>query len=329
MLWDFNWLRERTADSTFGRISARISPAISSSSTTATNRRRAETNGMPSTRPRGSFPRCAPAASTSAPSAGTAVEDTALGSGFRLQASGRVRGAHYGSSCDSQDGAHARRDSRRARAAGAHRRAAARVLSGARREHDAGGLRRGPRDVVGDDPGRRTTCTAGGWPPTSPPKAVDRPREGMPRAHIVYFHGNGGNLSIWAPILAGVARRGYTVTAFDYRGYGNSTGRPGESGLYRDVDAVLERFWSGAAATGAGGLLGPVARRGDGGVRGKHSPARRPDSGVVFSGCANTGALVAAHGRAVAVLDVPLSCRRSSCRRSAVRCSSCTETWTR
>ena len=26
MLWDFNWLRERTADSTFGRISTRISP---------------------------------------------------------------------------------------------------------------------------------------------------------------------------------------------------------------------------------------------------------------------------------------------------------------
>src|SRR5687767_2445310 len=37
----------------------------------------------------------------------------------------------------------------------------------------------------------------------------------LPRAHIVYFHGNGGNLSVWAPILAGVARQGYAVTAFD------------------------------------------------------------------------------------------------------------------
>lgn len=27
------------------------------------------------------------------------------------------------------------------------------------------------------------------------------------RARIVYFHGNGGNLSNWAPILAGVVRR--------------------------------------------------------------------------------------------------------------------------
>jgi fermentation-respiration switch protein FrsA (DUF1100 family) len=67
-----------------------------------------------------------------------------------------------------------------------------------------------------------------------------------PRAQIVYFHGNGGNLSIWAPILAGIARQGYSVLAFDYRGYGKSTGRPSERGLYRDVDAVVERFWEGA-----------------------------------------------------------------------------------
>ena len=62
-----------------------------------------------------------------------------------------------------------------------------------------------------------------------------------PRATVVYFHGNGGNLSLWASILAGVARHGYSVLAFDYRGYGVSTGRPTERGLYRDVDAVLGR----------------------------------------------------------------------------------------
>jgi fermentation-respiration switch protein FrsA (DUF1100 family) len=66
-----------------------------------------------------------------------------------------------------------------------------------------------------------------------------------PHAQIVYFHGNGGNLSIWAPILAGIARQGYSVLAFDYRGYGKSTGRPSERGLYRDVDAVVDRFWKG------------------------------------------------------------------------------------
>jgi uncharacterized protein len=60
-----------------------------------------------------------------------------------------------------------------------------------------------------------------------------------PRALIVYFHGNGGNLSVWAPILSDIARRGYEVIAFDYRGYGLSTGRPSERGLYRDVDAIV------------------------------------------------------------------------------------------
>src|ERR671918_1386958 len=64
-----------------------------------------------------------------------------------------------------------------------------------------------------------------------------------PRATVVYFHGNGGNLSVWAPILAGVYHQGFTVVAFDYRGYGLSTGRPSERGLYRDADAILEHAW--------------------------------------------------------------------------------------
>ena len=68
-----------------------------------------------------------------------------------------------------------------------------------------------------------------------------------PRARILYFHGNGGNLSVWAPILAGIHRRGYAIHAFDYRGYGESSGRPSEQGLYRDVDAALDWAWEGAA----------------------------------------------------------------------------------
>jgi pimeloyl-ACP methyl ester carboxylesterase len=57
----------------------------------------------------------------------------------------------------------------------------------------------------------------------------------LPRAdavgQVVYFHGNGGNLSIWLPILAGVQASGLNVLAFDYRGYGRSTGSPTEKGL--------------------------------------------------------------------------------------------------
>jgi fermentation-respiration switch protein FrsA (DUF1100 family) len=70
------------------------------------------------------------------------------------------------------------------------------------------------------------------------------------RARILYFHGNGGNLSVWAPIVADIAGRGYAVNAFDYRGYGLSTGQPTEHGLYRDVEAIVEHFWS-SSSTGA------------------------------------------------------------------------------
>lgn len=76
------------------------------------------------------------------------------------------------------------------------------------------------------------------------------------RAVVVYFHGNGGNLSIWLPVLAGIHRQGYAVAAADYRGYGSSTGTPSERGLYRDVDAVVD--WA--------------------------APLRRPDVPVVFWG---------------------------------------------
>jgi uncharacterized protein len=71
-------------------------------------------------------------------------------------------------------------------------------------------------------------------------------RAPAPRARIIYFHGNGGNLSNWSPILAGIVRRGYTVLAIDYRGYGLSTGRPTERGLYKDVEAAVAWTWPAA-----------------------------------------------------------------------------------
>ena len=63
-------------------------------------------------------------------------------------------------------------------------------------------------------------------------------------AFVVYFHGNGANLSNWAPIVCGLAGQGYPVLAFDYRGYGVSSGTPTEKGLYRDVDAIVDYLWT-------------------------------------------------------------------------------------
>ena len=61
---------------------------------------------------------------------------------------------------------------------------------------------------------------------------------------ILFLHGNGGNLSLWSDVIAGIGREGWSVFALDYRGYGLSTGAPSEQGLYRDADAFLEEFWA-------------------------------------------------------------------------------------
>lgn len=66
-----------------------------------------------------------------------------------------------------------------------------------------------------------------------------------PLAEVVYWHGNGGNLSVWLEILAGIRGHGFSVLALDYRGYGQSTGTPSERGLYRDADALIRRFRAG------------------------------------------------------------------------------------
>jgi fermentation-respiration switch protein FrsA (DUF1100 family) len=63
-------------------------------------------------------------------------------------------------------------------------------------------------------------------------------------AQVVYFHGNGGNLSIWTDVLVGLWRERFDVVAVDYRGYGLSTGTPTERGLYRDVDATVSHVQS-------------------------------------------------------------------------------------
>ncbi len=62
------------------------------------------------------------------------------------------------------------------------------------------------------------------------------------RAQVIFWHGNGGNLSLWLDVIAGLRQHGLSVLAVDYRGYGASTGSPTERGLYRDADATMAVF---------------------------------------------------------------------------------------
>lgn len=60
-------------------------------------------------------------------------------------------------------------------------------------------------------------------------------------ASVIYFHGNGGNLSYCEWVGAQLAARGLDVLIFDYRGYGRSEGEPtGERELYADADAAYD-----------------------------------------------------------------------------------------
>ena len=57
---------------------------------------------------------------------------------------------------------------------------------------------------------------------------------------VLFFHGNAGNISHRINYLAMFKRLGYNTLLFDYRGYGQSSGVPSESGTYLDAQAAWQ-----------------------------------------------------------------------------------------
>jgi len=58
------------------------------------------------------------------------------------------------------------------------------------------------------------------------------------RAAVIFFHGNGGNISHRLEKIKIFNDLNVDVLIFDYRGYGMSKGSPSEKGLYLDAEAV-------------------------------------------------------------------------------------------
>ncbi|MEX2232145.1 MAG: alpha/beta hydrolase [Cyclobacteriaceae bacterium] len=56
---------------------------------------------------------------------------------------------------------------------------------------------------------------------------------------ILYFHGNAGDLSGWQFVAEDFTDLGYNFIIIDYRGYGKSSGKLSEKGLYMDADAAF------------------------------------------------------------------------------------------
>jgi pimeloyl-ACP methyl ester carboxylesterase len=58
---------------------------------------------------------------------------------------------------------------------------------------------------------------------------------------IIFFHGNGGNLTNNFGRVSIAKKMGYNIAVFDYRGYGQSTGEiKKESDIYEDAETVLK-----------------------------------------------------------------------------------------
>ena len=68
---------------------------------------------------------------------------------------------------------------------------------------------------------------------------VDRPGA---QFVTLYSHGNAGNITDRYDHFHEIASAGSSVLMIDYRGYGKSSGRPTEKGIYRDADAAYDHL---------------------------------------------------------------------------------------
>lgn len=60
------------------------------------------------------------------------------------------------------------------------------------------------------------------------------------RGTVIYSHGNGSNIGKRIPMIESLVGLGLDVLVYDYHGYGESEGKPGEKQTYRDARAVWE-----------------------------------------------------------------------------------------
>ena len=67
---------------------------------------------------------------------------------------------------------------------------------------------------------------------------------GAARGHVLFCHGNAGNIASRGAYARILSQAGFDVLLFDYRGYGRSSGRPSERGTYRDARAALASLMS-------------------------------------------------------------------------------------
>lgn len=66
------------------------------------------------------------------------------------------------------------------------------------------------------------------------------PARGMALGTVVHFHGNAQNMTAHYSFVSWLPATGFNLFLFDYRGYGESGGKPSRQGVYEDSVAALE-----------------------------------------------------------------------------------------
>jgi fermentation-respiration switch protein FrsA (DUF1100 family) len=76
--------------------------------------------------------------------------------------------------------------------------------------------------------------------------AMNRPSPKEAKGTVVHFHGNAQNMSAHWRFVAWLPTQDFNVFVFDYRGYGESEGKPEPKGVFEDSNAALNHVRSRA-----------------------------------------------------------------------------------
>jgi len=99
------------------------------------------------------------------------------------------------------------------------------------------------------------------------------------RYTVLFSHGNAENLAHGIDFLRAMRDAGFSVLAYDYSGYGLSTGRPSERAAYADIDAAYDYLTRGEGVPPDRVI---VHGRSLGGAVAADLASRRPVAGVVL-----------------------------------------------
>lgn len=114
-----------------------------------------------------------------------------------------------------------------------------------------------------------------------------------PRGTILFCHGNAGNIGTLAYLAPEFFKRGFNLLLWDYRGFGQSAGRPSEKGFYMDARAAYDAAFQAAKAIGKDL---PIILYGQslGGAVAVHLATERPADGLIIEASFASAADIAA-----------------------------------